>query len=240
MRSETRPSEVEPGATLLQFFAKMLAELGPQNWWPARTRLEIILGAILVQNTAWESAALALTRIRQRGLLNLARLRIASRIELESCVRPAGFFRQKTRTIQNFLGWLQRECHSSLATMFQLETEEARRQLLEIKGLGPETVDAILLYAGRRPLFVADEYTRRILARHEMVLPGANYAEVQGFLHQHLPADPSLFNEYHALLVEVGKQYCKRQAPRCAACPLYGFLRQNQPKELSFSMLRLG
>ncbi len=240
MRSVTRPSEVEPGVTLRQFFAKMLAELGPQDWWPARTRLEIILGAILVQNTAWQNAARALKQLRQRGLLNLARLQSASRVELESCVRPAGFFRQKTRTIQNFLGWLERNCRGSLATMFSLKAEEARRQLLEINGLGPETVDAILLYAGRRPLFVADNYARRILARHEMVMPGADYAEIQRFMHQHLPADPGLFNEYHALLVEVGKQYCKRQAPRCDECPLQGFLGQNQPMELSSSMLRVG
>src|SRR5579859_4332478 len=150
MRSVTRPSKVEAGVTLRQFFAKMLVELGPQDWWPARTRLEIILGAILVQNTAWQNAALALKQLRQRGLLNFTRLRSASRVELESCVRPAGFFRQKTRTIQNFLVWLERNCHGSLKTMFSQEAEESRRQLLTVKGLGPETVDAILLYAGHR------------------------------------------------------------------------------------------
>lgn len=240
MRSVTRPTKVEPGVTLRKFFAKMLAELGPQDWWPARTRLEIILGAILVQNTAWQNAALALKQLRQRGLLNFARLRSASRVELGSCVRPAGFFRQKTRTIQNFLGWLDHNCHGSLKTMFSLKTELARHQLLAIKGLGPETVDAILLYAGHRPVFVADNYTRRILARHEMVRPGADYAEVQQFLHQHLPADASLYNEYHALLVEVGKQYCRRQAPLCEECPLQEFLGHNQPVVLSSSMMNLG
>src|SRR5579859_5822921 len=150
MRSVTRPSKVEPGVMLRQFFAKMLAELGPQHWWPARTRLEIILGAILVQNTASQNAALSLKQFRQKGLLNLARLRGASRAELESCVRPAGFFRQKARTIQNFLVWLERNCHGSLNAMFSLQAEESRRQLLTVKGLGPETVDAILLYAGHR------------------------------------------------------------------------------------------
>ncbi|MHB8654197.1 MAG: endonuclease III domain-containing protein [Terriglobia bacterium] len=225
----TRPTKVEPGVTLRQFFAKMLAELGPQDWWPARTRLEIILGAILVQNTAWQNAALALKQLRQKGLLNLARLRGAFRAELESCVRPAGFFRQKTRTIQNFLTWLERNCHGSLATMFSLKTELARQQLLAIKGLGPETVDAILLYAGHRPVFVADNYTRRILARHEMVMPAADYAEVQQFLHQHLPSDPDLYNEYHALLVEVGKKYCKRTDPLCDECPLQKFLGHHRP-----------
>jgi len=226
--------------TLRQFFAKMLVELGPQDWWPARTRLEIILGAILVQNTAWQNAALALKQLRQKGLLNLARLRGASRAEMESCVRPAGFFRQKTRTIQKFLTWLERNCHGSLKTMFSLKTELARHQLLAIKGLGPETVDAILLYAGHRPVFVADNYTRRILARHEMVKSGADYAEVQQFLHQHLPADPDIYNEYHALLVEVGKKYCKRTDPLCDKCPLQEFLGQNQLMEVSSSMMNVG
>lgn len=238
MQSGTRENKVEPGTALLQFFAKMLTELGPQNWWPARTRLEIILGAILVQNTAWQNAALALKQLRRNGLLNLGRLRTASLLELEGCVRSAGFYRQKAHTIQNFLAWLDNTCGSSLTAMFAIAPDELRHQLLRVRGLGPETVDAILLYAGQRPFFVADNYTRRILTRHEMVRRGADYGEVQKFLHHHLPADPDLFNEYHALLVQVGKQYCKRQAPECGDCPLEGFLEPHQPIKLSASRLK--
>ncbi len=240
MRSVTRPSEVEPGAALHRFFAKMLSELGPQDWWPARTRLEVILGAILVQNTAWQNTALALKQLRKKGLLNLARLRTASPAKVEACVRSAGFYRQKARTIQNFLGWLEHECQGSLGRMFALAPEELRRQLLEVKGLGPETVDVILLYAGRRPFFVADNYTRRVLARHGMVHPSADYAEVQQFLHGHLPSDADLFNEYHALLVEIGKQHCRSRAPRCEECPLEEFLEQHQPIEISSPNCRAG
>jgi len=237
MQSETRVTQVEPGVTLRQFFAKMLAELGPQDWWPARTRLEMILGAILVQNTAWQNVDLAMKQLRKKGLLKMARLRKASLIELEGSVRSAGFYRQKARTIRNFLAWLDDTCRGSLTDMFALAPAKLRHQLLQVKGLGPETVDAVLLYAGQHPFFVADNYTRRILARHEMVNPGADYAEVQQFLHQHLPADPNLFNEYHALLVEVGKQYCKRQMPHCGECPLEGFLEPHQPIDLSASAL---
>ena len=229
MQSGTRVSQVEPSVALRRFFDKMLVELGPQDWWPARTRLEVILGAILVQNTAWQNAALALKQLRKKGLLNVARLRQAPGIELEECVRPAGFFRQKAGTIRNFLAWLDDACGGSLTDMFALPPHELRRQLLQVKGLGPETVDAILLYAGQHPFFVADNYTRRILTRHEVVHPGANYGEVQEFLHHHLPADANLFNEYHALLVEVGKQHCKRQEPRCGDCPLQDFLEPHQP-----------
>jgi endonuclease III related protein len=231
--------QVEPGAALRAFYAKMLSQLGPQDWWPARSRLEIIVGAILVQNTAWQNATLALKRLRVSGLLSLARLQKASPAEIETCVRPAGFFRQKARTIRNFLDWLERDCQGSLVNLFALQPKEARGRLLGIKGLGPETVDAILLYAGGHAIFVADSYTRRVLARHRMVHPEADYDDVQSFMHRHLPSKPDLFNEYHALLVSVGKQYCRRPAPQCTDCPLEGFLGPNQPVQLS-SLPRAG
>jgi endonuclease III related protein len=215
---------VAPGATLRSYYARLLEDLGPQAWWPARTRLEVVLGAVLTQNTSWLNAARALKRLRQAGRLSLAGLRSTHQSELESLIRPAGFFRQKARAISSFLGYMQGTYKGSLARLFARPAEELRRDLLGLKGFGPETVDAILLYAGRHPYFVADAYTRRILARHELVAPDAGYSEAQAFLHQHLAADPALFNEYHALLVEVGKRYCKRPAPRCEKCPLQEFL----------------
>src|SRR5579863_1227919 len=159
MPSAACATGVEPEEVLRAFYAKMLSDLGPQNWWPARSRLEIIVGAILVQNTAWQNAAMALKRLRAKGLLSLAGLSKASLAEIEACVRPAGFFRQKARTIRNFLAWLERACQGSLGNMFGLPPELVRARLREIKGMGPETVDAILLYAGGHPFFVADSYT---------------------------------------------------------------------------------
>jgi endonuclease-3 related protein len=227
--------EAKPGVVLRDIYARMFSELGPQDWWPARSRLEIILGAILVQNTAWQNAALGVKQLRARGLLRLDHLQKASLAEIENCVRPAGFYRQKARTITNFLDWLERDCQGSLTRMFGLAPHQARLQLLEIKGLGPETVDAILLYAGGHPFFVADGYTRRILARHQLVQPEARYEDVQKFLHRHLAPEPKLFNEYHALLVEVGKQHCKLRAPQCPLCPLEALLGQDQPVKLTQS-----
>ena len=217
-------SEVEPAGTLRQFYETLFEHLGPQGWWPARTRLEVILGAILVQNTSWKNAALAIKRLREAGLLKLARLQLASPPRLEACVRPAGFYRQKAAAIRGFLDWLERSSEGSLARLFARPAAEVRRELLRIKGLGPETVDAILLYAGRQPFFVADAYTRRILSRHGFVPPAAGYDAVQEYLHRFLPSDPSLFNEFHALLVEAGKRFCKRREPNCDACPLGEFL----------------
>ena len=224
MVSSAGRTAVALSATLCDYFARLLGELGLQAWWPARTRLEVVLGAVLTQNTSWVNAARALRRLRQAGRLSLSGSRSTDRSELESLIRPAGFFRQKARAIKNFLDYLQGTHHGSLARLFARPADRLRRDLLGLKGFGPETVDAILVYAGRHPYFVADAYTRRILARHELVPPDADYAEVQAFLHQHLTADPALFNEYHALLVEVGKRYCKRRAPQCQGCPLQEFL----------------
>ena len=216
--------DARPRTLLQQYYQCLIGQLGPQGWWPARTRLEVILGAILVQNTTWQNADRALGRLRKAGLLHLSELRNATRAELQSHIRPAGFFRQKSLTVWNFLDWLGRTYHGSLGRLFARPAAGLRRELLSLKGLGPETVDAILLYAGRQPFFVADAYTRRIMARHGLVPPTADYAAVQQFLHENLPADQALFNEFHALLVEVGKRYCKRQAPRCDQCPLQEFL----------------
>lgn len=228
MQLSAQPPKTEPSELLRRYFGRMFHELGPQGWWPARTRFEIILGAILTQNTSWQNVVLALQRLRKEGLLSLPRLKRATCAEIESCLRPAGFFRQKARTIRSFLDWLEYHCHGSLAAMFQRPAAELRRELLNIKGLGPETADAILLYAVGRPFFVADAYTRRILGRHGLVAEDARYSTVQDFLHHHLPADLALFNEFHALLVAVGKRFCKRTAPQCAGCPLEKFLERPQ------------
>jgi endonuclease III related protein len=214
----------DAGSILKRYYSHLLKQLGPQGWWPGRTRLEIILGTILTQNTSWTNAALALQQLRQRRLLTLARLRAASSTELEANIRPAGSFRQKARTIRTFIEWLSAKYGGSLRAMFARPAAELRSELLRLSGLGPETVDAILLYAGRQPFFVADGYTRRILARHKLVPAGISYPALQQFIQQELPADHLLFNEFHALLVEVGKRWCKRAQPDCDDCVLREFL----------------
>lgn len=216
--------EVPAVQLLKRYFSALGSRFGPQQWWPARTRLEVIVGAILTQNATWHNATLAVRNLRKAGLLCWQGLRRASLSGLEACVRPSGFYRQKARTIRDFVDWVSRQHDGSLDRLFSLPVEELRRQLLDLRGLGPETVDAIILYAAQRPVFVADAYTRRVLARHGFLSDAAGYHEAQEFLHEHLPRNASLFNEYHALLVEVGKKHCKRQSPICAGCPLEEFL----------------
>ncbi|MBI1983715.1 MAG: endonuclease III domain-containing protein [Acidobacteria bacterium] len=233
MQFAAREPALEPAGALRRYYQTLFRHLGAQEWWPARTRLEVILGAILAQHTAWRNAALAIKQLRRAGLLKLRELEKASRAEVESCIRPAGFFRQKAAAIRNFLDWLRRAHNGSLNSMLAGHPEEVRGELLKVKGLGEETADAILLYAGRQPFFVADAYTRRILERHALVPSRASYLEVQDFIHRYLPRDHALFNEFHALLVEVGKRYCRRQAPRCEACPLREFLPREAGSEVS-------
>jgi endonuclease III related protein len=207
-----------------RYYERLLEELGPQGWWPAETRLEVILGAILTQNTTWRNAALAVSNLREAGLLELDRLRDEPETRLQALIRPAGFFRQKARTIRAFVDWLDAAHGGSLRGMFAKSAGELRSALLEVKGLGPETVDAILLYAGRKPVFVADAYTRRVLVRHGLLAAGSTYAETQEFIHRHLAPEATVYNEFHALLVEVGKRHCTKDTPRCSRCPLESFL----------------
>lgn len=224
MRRAAQPFGVEPGEVLVTYYEELLRQFGPQGWWPARTRLEVILGAILTQNTNWQNAARAVARLRASGFLRWQRLRRASAVEIEECIRPAGYFRQKTRAIRALVEWLDSSHHGSLDALFNQPPDLARSQLLALRGVGPETADAILLYAGNLPFFVADAYTRRVLARHELLSSDGGYAATQQFLHRHLPANAGLFNEFHALLVETGKRYCKRQTAECKGCPLEAYL----------------
>jgi endonuclease-3 related protein len=216
--------EAAPDAILLRFHATLLESFGPQGWWPARTRWEVIWGTILTQNTNWRNAALALKNLRKAGLLAWRRMRQVAVEELEPLVRPAGFYRQKAKALHNFANWIERAHRGSLESLFAQDTVQARAQLLALKGIGPETADAILLYSGRKPVFVADAYTRRVLSRHGLLSPIADYSSAQQFLHQHLPPDEGLFNEFHALLVEAAKRFCHRNVAHCEECPLGKFL----------------
>ena len=214
----------EPGEVLRRFYATLLESFGPQGWWPARTRWGVICGAILTQNTTWRNAALAVKNLRKAGLLTGPALCNVALRDLEQQVRPAGFYRQKARTLQGFARWLKQAHGGSLDVLFAQPAEIARPQLLGRRGIGAETADAILLYSGRQPVFVADAYTRRILSRHGLLPADADYHSAQEFLHRHLPAEEAMFNEFHALLVEAAKRYCRRNVARCDACPLGRFL----------------
>ncbi|MFQ5664764.1 MAG: endonuclease III domain-containing protein [Terriglobia bacterium] len=214
------PSAPDPRPTLLRYYHRLYHHFGPQLWWPARTRFEVILGALLTQNTSWANVEKALANLERAGVLAPAKLRQLPAPRLARLLRPSGYFRQKTRAVRHFLRHLEQRYANSLARLFRRPTPALRAELLSLPGIGKETADSILLYAAGRPLFVIDAYTRRVLARHGLAPHQAAYEKLQGLFHRHLHPDPVLFNEYHALLVAVGKRYCHRDRPDCSACPL--------------------
>lgn len=216
-------------AQLRRYYRVLVGALGRQHWWPARTRFEVIVGAILTQNTAWKNVEKAIDHLRRAGLLHPHRMAKVPLRQLEMHVRPAGYFRQKARRLKAFLKFLDTHYQGSLQRMFCAPTETLRAQLLNVPGIGPETADSILLYAGNRPVFVIDAYTRRILSRHGLADGRHDYETLRQLFEHHLPKNPALFNEYHALLVEVGKRWCHRAEPDCAHCPL-GPFRARQPR----------
>lgn len=217
-----------------RFYHTLHRELGPQDWWPADTPFEVIVGAILTQSTAWTNVEQAIHNLRRERLLTPAALRRVSLARLEKLVRPSGYFRQKARKLRAFLDFLFEEYGGSLDKMFRTPTAGLREKLLSVHGIGPETADSILLYAGQHPVFVVDSYTQRILSRHGLVPePGKNgnarpaYEHTRALFESSLPRDPQLYNEFHALLVQVGKHWCRPQQALCDECPLGPLLPRN-------------
>lgn len=202
-----------------QIFDKLLQAYGAQHWWPGDSAFEICLGAILTQNTAWKNVESALSNLRESGCLSVEALRKIHRTELEELIRPAGYFRQKAKRLVTFADFLHEEYQGRIEGLFQSGLPAAREALLRLNGIGPETADSILLYAGHLPTFVVDTYTARILKRHGWIEPEADYYELQSWFVDSLPEDVALFNEFHALIVNVGKNHCRR-TPRCDGCPL--------------------
>jgi endonuclease-3 related protein len=211
-------------ALLLDIYAAMSAELGPSGWWPGETPFEIALGAILTQNTAWTNVEKALHNLRTQDLLEARALYELPEATLAELIRPAGFFRIKAKRIRNFLDFLHAACNLDLEELRSRDISALRAQFLEISGIGPETADSILLYALEFPSFVVDAYTARILNRHGLIPEDISYDELRDYFMDVLPEDVPLFNEFHALLVRVGKTWCTKKKPRCTDCPLAPFL----------------
>ena len=161
------------------YYYTLFQAWGPQHWWPARTRFEVIVGAYLTQNTSWTNVERALRRLRSAGLLNVQAMRKVSLAKLESQIRSAGYFRQKARRLKKFVAFLDDHYGGSLARMFAQPTARLRQELLALNGVGPETADSILLYAGQHPVFVVDAYTRRLLGRHGILPENATYEVVR-------------------------------------------------------------
>lgn len=205
---------------LTEYYSSLFSAFGPQGWWPGRTRFEVVTGAILTQNTAWTNVEKAIRNLRERRILNPERMRSLSHDELASLIRPAGYFNIKAKRLRSFLDHLHSEHKGSLDKLLKQDSQKLRAELLSINGIGPETADSIILYAAVLPEFVVDAYTRRIFERHGLLKGGAGYDDVKALFMENLPLDARLFNEYHALIVRTGKDFCRPREPRCASCPL--------------------
>lgn len=208
---------------LLDIYQTLFDFFGPQQWWPGETPLEILVGAVLTQNTNWGNVSKAIANLKAEGLLSFNALAQLPTAALAEKIRPSGYYNLKAVRLQNLLRHIA-ETAGSLETYFAgRSTAALREELLAIKGIGPETADSILLYAGGKPTFVVDAYTHRILNRHHLAADECDYHELQALFLDHLDADVALFNEYHALIVRTAKEFCRKSNPRCDACPLKGF-----------------
>lgn len=220
---------VRPEGPLREIYRRLLRAFGPQGWWPKGevyfTRpdpFEVAVGAILTQNTAWANAARAVAELRRRRRMRPAALAEVPRGRLAGWIRPSGYFNQKAVRLKILARHLVNRYGGRISRMRAVPAGRLRSELLTLPGIGPETADSILLYALNKPVFVVDAYTRRVLARHGLIPPEASYEEIQTLFMKHLPHRSSLYNEYHALLVALGKDYCRKSAPLCRRCPVRG------------------
>ncbi len=210
----------------MQIYNKLFSAFGPQGWWPIngeykqrklseKDRLEVCIGAILTQNTSWKNVEKALENLHKNELIDLKKLAKIQDEKLEKLIQCSGYYRQKAKKLKIFAQTILKS--GSLKNFFA--KENLRDELLSIWGVGPETADSIILYAAEKPVFVIDAYTKRIMSRFGKCKPGVDYHELQDYFHKKLERNHKLFNEYHALFVELAKRSCKK-VPDCSSCPI--------------------
>jgi len=215
------------GPPLSKVYDLLSAAYGPQNWWPGDTPFEVIVGAVLTQNTAWHNVALAIANLKREGLLHPGLLLHTERERVKALIAPAGYYNVKYDRLMNLLRFLDGQ-GMDLERFRNLPLEQLRAGLLGVNGVGPETADSILLYAFERPVFVVDAYTRRLFCRLGYVwMEQASYDQVQGFYMEALPRETGLYNEFHALIVIHSKDTCKKK-PRCEGCCLFSLCAARQ------------
>jgi len=205
--------------TLTEIYELLYEAFGPQHWWPGETPFEVMTGAILTQNTSWTNVEKAIANLKSAGCLSPEALHRIELSKLAELIRPAGYYNIKAKRLKNFLDWLFDSYDGNLAHLESVATDRLREELLSVTGIGRETADSILLYALGRPVFVVDAYTARIAVRHGLIEPDADYEQLRELFESNLQQDTKLFNEYHALLVRAGKEFCRPKA-RCLGCPL--------------------
>ncbi len=201
----------------------LLAHFGRQNWWPADSPFEVLVGAVLTQNTNWGNVTKALDNLKAENFLSFAALASLPQKQLAALIRPSGYYNLKASRLQNLLQCINDETEGDLELFFDQDVDALRHTLLGVKGIGPETADSIILYAAQKPVFVVDTYTHRFLSRHGQIGEESSYYEIQEVMTSSLPMETALYNEYHALIVCLGKEFCRKKNPRCQACPLRDF-----------------
>ncbi len=206
---------------LLRMYERMYRYFGPRHWWPAESPFEVIVGAVLTQNTAWGNVERAIRNLKERRLLSLDGILSTPLDRLAELIRPSGYYNLKAKRLKAVVRFIAEHYQGNLDRMREESLEKLREKWLTVYGVGPETADSILLYALNKPIFVVDAYTKRIFSRHGLVDLNDSYEDVQAFFMRHLPCEVQLFNEYHALVVETGKTFCRKK-PKCEDCPLNG------------------
>ena len=216
----SKPLAGKGARRIRDIYSCLFGAFGPQGWWPGETPFEVAVGAILTQNTNWSNVERAIARLKARDVLSPRKMYALSSTDLADLIRPAGYFNVKARRLMAFLAYLKESSSLSMKRLATAPPAILREELLAVRGIGPETADSILLYAAGHPSFVVDAYTKRIFSRHRIVGPAASYGDIKSLFEDALVADVRLFNEYHALIVRTGKDFCRPRTPRCAGCPL--------------------
>ncbi len=204
---------------VLKIYEKLYNGFGPRHWWPAETPFEVMVGAVLTQNTSWTNVEKAIFNLKKRRLLTPERLNGIPHRKLAGLIRPSGYYNIKAKRLKSLVSFLMHNFKGNIALMRRQDSKALRKELLLVHGIGPETCDSIMLYALNKPIFVIDAYTKRIFSRCGMVKEGVTYDELQRLFMGSLPRNVRLYNEYHALIVQLGKEIC-RKIPKCNLCPI--------------------
>jgi len=207
---------------LMQVYRRLYTHFGDLDWWPGETPLEISVGAILTQNTAWTNVEKAIGQLKQARALSVVALGRMSHRRLARLIKSSGYFNVKAKRLKNFISFVEGRYRGSLTKLLRQRSHRLRAELLSVNGIGPETADSIVLYAAEKPIFVIDAYTKRIFSRHGVLPFEKSYDDFQTLFTKHLPSDVPLYNQYHAMFVKTGNQFC-RSKPRCDVCPLNGW-----------------
>lgn len=205
---------------LLEIYHRLYYYFGPQHWWPAESELEVIIGAILTQSVSWKNVELAIHNLKKEGVLTISGIVNIDKARLASLIRSTLYYNQKADKLKRFCEYVVKNYDGDIFKLLSKDIKDLRAELLSIKGIGKETADSIILYAARKPIFVVDAYTKRIFHRLGYFSENEDYQSVQNLFMKNLPLDVQMFNEYHALIVALGKEFCTSQKPKCSECPL--------------------